>query len=196
LQSIKKLLALDAGLIGYELFSRLYFFKEDDRGNIKYAANVKLPNSVLIKTPWYGTPFFNYLLLGIAVIIFITMIFVGIIRFIRIRRRKVEVSKSGYGRLMSWTAFILSLLNLVFIMIFMMVFVQLSAAPYGVPGSLRTLLIIPWIITVLTLILLILIVRCWWKRLFSPGFRIYYSFVTAAPLAFAWFLYYWNLLGV
>jgi hypothetical protein len=48
---------------------------------------------------------------------------------------------------------------------------------------------------VLTFGALIYTVLAWMNRYWDVSFRVYYTLVTVAAVAFAWFLNYWNLLG-
>ena len=63
------------------------------------------------------------------------------------------------------------------------------------PPIVIVLLCIPLLTTALAIGLPILTALVWENKCGSVAWRLYYSLVTLAALAFVWFLNYWNLLG-
>jgi hypothetical protein len=90
----------------------------------------------------------------------------------------------------------ISVLNLLF----------LVGLAFGVPELERNILLDPPMImkialglgvlsAVLTVGALVYTVLAWKDRYWGFAFRVYYTLVTVAAVAFVWFLNYWNLLG-
>ena len=71
----------------------------------------------------------------------------------------------------------------------------MPAIAYGQMSTINILLIAWLAAAVLTVPLLVFAVLAWKSVIGGPASRIHYTLVTAAALAFVWFLNYWNLLG-
>jgi len=66
---------------------------------------------------------------------------------------------------------------------------------YGVPTSLKVLLIIPFIVILLTLIMYMQLYRIWNQRRYSAWSRLFYVLITMVSTVALWQLYYWNYIG-
>ena len=97
-------------------------------------------------------------------------------------------------RLAIWVGWGVSALGLIFAIAFLITSVGPHIA-HGLPPATAGLLLIPLIMTVLTVAMVILAVVTWVRRDWSLGRRVYYTLVTVASVAFIWWLNSWNLLG-
>jgi uncharacterized membrane protein YidH (DUF202 family) len=145
---------------------------------------------------WYGTPAFNMALALICVLIFLSMIAVGLIRFIRNRRLSSDrkptsprVASVAYSIIMG-----ISVLNLFFV-IGTVLWGNLALPHFGVSMIYRIVLGVGVFSAVLTVGALIYSVLAWKRSYWGIAARVHYTLVTLAALAFVWFLNYWNLLG-
>ncbi|HEX6305135.1 MAG TPA: serine hydrolase [Anaerolineales bacterium] len=172
-------------------------FREDDRGRITHMYTDLMPQYAIAKLGWYETPAFNRLLALSCILIFLSMIPVGLIRFVRDRRLGADRKLASRGaRIAGWIILGISLLNLLFLVGFVL----------GMPEIMQNVLLDPPLITkialglgvlsaVLTVGALVYTALSWKNRYWGIAARAYYTLVTIAALAFVWFLNYWNLLG-
>jgi len=172
-------------------------FREDDRGNITYMFFDLIPFEAFVKLDWYETPGFHMALALGCVLIFLSMIPVGVIRFIRDRRLNGDRKPASRGaRVAYWIILGISVLNLLF----------LIGTALSVPEIMQNILLDPPLImktvlglgvlsAALTAGLLVYTVLAWKNNYWNVAFRAYYTLMTVAAVAFVWFLNYWNLLG-
>jgi hypothetical protein len=154
-----------------------------------------MPQYTTVKLKWYETSGFNIALALGCVLIFLSMIPVAVIRFIRNRRLIADRKPASRGaRVAHWTIVGICVLNLLFLV---------GTALWGNPPTeLGSLLLMAKIVlglgvlsAVLTVGALISAVLAWKDGYWGVAFRVYYTLVTVAAVAFVWFLNYWNLLG-
>ncbi len=172
-------------------------FREDDRGRITHMFTDIMPQYALVKLDWYETPGFNMALLQGCILLFLSMIPVAVIRFIRNRRRSSDQKPASGGARAAYRIILgVCLLNLLFLG-----GVALKFPPVQ-PTELHSLSLITEIVlglgvlsAVLTVGALAYAVSAWKNGFWGVAFRIYYTLVTIAAVAFVWFLNYWNWLG-
>jgi CubicO group peptidase (beta-lactamase class C family) len=172
-------------------------FREDDRGRITHLFTDIQPQYAFVKLDWYETPGFNMALALGCVLVFLSMIPVAVIRFIRNRRPGGDRRHASRAeRLAHWIILAICLLNLLFL-----VGVALKFPPVQ-PSELHSLSLITEITlglgvlsAVLTVGALVYTVLAWKNSYWSITSRAYYTLVTIAAVAFIWFLDYWNWLG-
>jgi CubicO group peptidase (beta-lactamase class C family) len=172
-------------------------FREDDRGRINHMSTDLMPQFAFDRLNWYETPRFNIELALGCILIFLTMIPVATIRFIRNRRLSDDRKSAPRGvRVAYWIILGMSLLNLLFLVGFAL----------GLPAIEQNILLDPPLVVkialgmgvvaaVLTVGALVYTALAWKNRYWGITFRAYYTLVTIAATAFVWFLNYWNLLG-
>jgi CubicO group peptidase (beta-lactamase class C family) len=172
-------------------------FLEGDRGQITYMYTDLMPQFAFEKLNWYETPGFGMALALGCILIFLSMIPVVLIRFMRERRLSSDRRPGPRGaRVAHWIILAISVLNLLF----------LVGTVLGAMGVMRNILLDPPLImkivlglgvvsAVLTAGALVYAVLVWKNSYWSIAGRAYYTLVTAAAVAFVWFLNYWNLLG-
>ena len=175
-------------------------FRQDENGRIThlfYLAGTEWAGlGKFERLRWYETFSFQLSLLGFSALVFLSACVVwpvgGLIR--RLRKRPSQAAR--LARPARLLAGLISALNLVFLIGLAL---ALASDPlgirYGVPPIVIVLLCIPLLTTALTIGLPILTALVWKNRCGSVAWRLYYSLVTVAALAFIWFLNYWNLLG-
>lgn len=169
-------------------------FREDDKGHIHYAFLNHYPYFAFFKLEGYETPTFHYILLGVCAALFLSTLVWPIGKLYRAvcRRKKEEKKAPGLAR---WLAGVMSLLFVVFLAGMFTILGNAEQLGYGVPASLKVLLVIAIIASVLSLGVLIFTLLAWVRKYWFGCARLHYTLVLAAALAFIWFLNYWNLLG-
>jgi len=172
-------------------------FREDDRGRITHLFTDIMPQYAEVKLNWYETRGFNIALAMGSVMLFLSMIPIALVRFIRDRRRSDNQTPAPRGaRIAYWIVLGISVLNLLF----------LVGLVLDMPGIMQNILLDPPVIVKIALGLAVLaamltagalvyMVLAWMNRYWTITARIYYTLVTVAAVAFVWFLHYWNLLG-
>ncbi len=172
-------------------------FREDDKGRITHMFTDIMPEYALVKLDWYETAGFNLTLALVCILIFLSMIPVAVIRFIRSRRQKGDQKPETRGaRVAYWIILGICLLNLLFLA------GVASKFPPVQPSELHSLSLTTEIVmglgvlaAVLTAGALVYTVLSWTNSYWGVAFRAYYTLVTIAAVAFVWFLNFWNWLG-
>jgi CubicO group peptidase (beta-lactamase class C family) len=169
-------------------------FREDDRGRITNMFTDLTPQFAFEKLNWYETFAFNMALLMGCVLIFLSMIPVAVVRFLRDRRLRRHQKPVPRGASVAlWIILAISILNLV---------VAIDSYLWGYPVILfghtttyKIVLGLGVLSAVLTIGALVYTVLAWKNSYWGIAGRAYYTLVTVAAVAFVWFLNYWNLLG-
>jgi hypothetical protein len=171
-----------------------FLFSEDAQGRITHMFTDYTPMFAFEKLNWYGTPGFNRALLLGCVLMFLSMIPVVLIRFIRNRRLISDRKPASRGaRAAYWIIVGISVLNLLFV-----IGTVLWGNPvplFGVSMIYRIVLGVGVLSAVLTVGALVYSVLAWKNSYWGIAARVHYTLVTVAAVAFVWFLNYWNLLG-
>ena len=169
-------------------------FVQNDRGQITRLFTDYTPQFGFDKLNWYETPSFNMALFLGCVLIFVSMIPVAVVRFIRNRSQKGEQNPASRGaRYAEWIILGICVLDLLFVV---GAFLWNNPLPsYGVSLNFKIVLGLGVVSAVLTIGALVYTVMAWMKSYWSIVGRAYYTLVTLAAVAFVWFLNYWNLLG-
>ena len=124
-----------------------------------------------------------------CVLMFLSMILVASIRFIRNRRNPAPRG----ARMAQWIILGISVLNLLFL-----VGTALWGNPFplfGVSMIYKIVLGLGVLSAALTVGALVYTALAWKNNYWGIAARVYYTLVTVAAVAFVWFLNYWNLLG-
>ena len=173
------------------------FFREDDKGNIVYMFTDILPQWGFKKLDWYETPGFNMMLALVCALVFLSMMPVALIRAIRNRRVDPNQTSASRGaRAADSIIFGICLLNLLFIVGIALWFRPMHPSElHDIPRIVEIVMGLGVLSAVLTPAALIFTVLAWKDRYWGVAFRIYYTLVTVAAVAFVWFLNYWNWLG-
>jgi CubicO group peptidase (beta-lactamase class C family) len=170
-------------------------FVEDERGRITHMFTDLTPMYAFEKLKWYGTPGFNMALLLGCVLVFVSMIPVVLIRFVRDRRASSDRKPTSRGaRVAYWIIGGISVLNLLFVV----GTVKWGNQPNVLSGTsliYKVVLGLGVLSAVLTVGALIYSGLAWKRSYWGIATRLHYTLVTVAALAFVWFLNFWNLLG-
>ena len=165
-------------------------FREDDQGRITHMFADYTPMFAFEKLKWYGTPAFNLALALGCVLMFVSMIPVILIRFIRDRRPSGERKPaSRSARVAYWIIVGISVLNLLFVV----GTVKWGNQPNVLSGTsmiYRIVLGLGVLSAVLTVGALIYSVLAWKNSYWGIAASVHYTLVTVAALAFVWFLNY------
>jgi CubicO group peptidase (beta-lactamase class C family) len=169
-------------------------FRKDDQGHITRMFTDYTPMLAFEKLRWYETPAFNMSLALGCVLMFVSMIPVVLIRFIRNRRQGSYRKPASRGaRVAYWIIVGICVLNLLFV-----VGTVLWGNPvpfFGVSMIYKIVLGLGVLSAVLTVGALVYGVLAWKNSYWGIVARVHYTLVTVAALGFVWFLNYWNLLG-
>ncbi len=175
-------------------------FREDAQGNITHLIDLHYPAQTYEKVPWHANPSLHYLLLIGCCVIFLSAIISGLVNGIRSLFRRPAVSSLAPAAMITrWLSFITSIIFLVALIAFVIVYLNPEGFKMAIPfGQVTTINIIlaAWLgASILTLGQAISIVVVWEKHLGRITYRLQYTLATMAAVAFVWFLNYWNLLG-
>jgi CubicO group peptidase (beta-lactamase class C family) len=170
-------------------------FREDDQGRITHMFTDLTPMFAFERLNWYETPGFNMALVLGCVLMFLSIIPVILIRFIRNRRPSGGRKPASRGaRAAYWIIVGISVLNLLFVV----GTVLWGNQPNVLSGTsliYKVVLGLGVLSAVLTVGALVYAVLAWKNSYWGVAARVHYTLVTVAAAAFVWFLNYWNLLG-
>ena len=172
-------------------------FEEDGDGNIVGFVVASFPFEEYVKLDWYETPTFSLLWLLVCLLVLLVNVLFWPVRYLVNRVRHGRVSRESASlstRLAISVGWSVSALGLLFAVAFLVTSVGPHIAQ-GIPPATAALLVIPLIASAGTVAMIILALVVWARRDWSLSWRVYYSLVTVASVAFIWWLYNWNLLG-
>ena len=170
-------------------------FREDDQGRITYMSTDLMPQFALEKLNWYETLGFNMVLLLGCILVFLSMIPVAVIRFIRNRHLSRDWKTASRGaRVADLIILGICVLNLLFV-VGNVLWLNTPNILSGTPLVTKIVLGLGVLSALLSAGALVYMVLAWINRYWGIAFRLYYTLVTIAAIAFVWFLNYWNLLG-
>jgi len=172
-------------------------FREDDRGQITYMFSDVSPQEDYEKLNWYETSSFNLALFLGCVLVFLSMIPVAVVHAIRNRRPSGDRKPASHGaRIANWAVVGISILNLLFVIgVAQMWILNLGFPRFGLSLFDRFVFGLGVLSALLTVGVLVYAVLAWKEKYWSVAFRVYYTLVAVAAVAFVWFLNQWNLLG-
>jgi CubicO group peptidase (beta-lactamase class C family) len=169
-------------------------FRADDRGRITHLFTDYTPQFGFEKLSWYEAPGFNMALLVGCVLAFLSAILAAVVRAMRNRRRSGERSPAPAGlRRAEWILLGICVLNVLFVIGSLLW--NNPRPSFGVSPIFQVVLGLGILSALLTAAALIYTVLAWKNRYWTTAARSHYTVVTAAAVAFVWFLNYWNLLG-
>jgi len=170
-----------------------FVFREDGQGHIAYMFTDMIPQFAFEKERWYETVGFNVPLLLVSILMFLSMLLVVLIRFIRDRRLIDNPKPSPNSVRVAYQLIVgICSLNLLFVV---GTFIWGQQIVFGIPLIYKFVMGLGVLSTLLTVGALICTVLAWKNGYWSTAFRIYYTLVVVAAIAFVWFLNQWNLLG-
>jgi len=167
-------------------------FRENPTGEISYGF-VSLQNTAFEKLAWYESGEAQLGTLGSLLLLFLSAVVLWPLGALINRLRKRPQQSDPAKRRALWVGWIVCALNLVFLLVVLLSFGE--ELVYGVPLSIRVILVIPIITGILSLAFLALAVIAWVRGYWSLIGRLYYSIIALASVLFVLFASYWNLLG-
>ena len=169
-------------------------FREDSQGCITHMFVSGWPIMAFVKLAWYEAPMFHYILLGVSMVLFLSVLAwpIGALHNRLKGKKNAGVLLSRQAR---WVAGGMSALYVLFLIGMVIVLSDTTSLMYGVPPLLRFVLVLPLLAVVLTIGAMGFTVLAWKNRYWGVAGRVHYTLVTLVSLAFIWFLNYWNLLG-
>jgi len=172
-------------------------FREDDRGNITHMFTDIQPQNGFVKLGWYEAPGFNMILVQICLLILLSMLPVGLTRAIRNRRVSTDRDTASRGsRAADSILFGICLLNLLFLVGLAIWFRPMHPSElHSLSLTVEIVMGLGVLAALLTPVALVYTVLAWKDRYWGSAYRVYYTLVTIAVVAFIWFLHYWNWLG-
>jgi CubicO group peptidase (beta-lactamase class C family) len=172
-------------------------FREDDQGRITYMFMDFVPHYGYVKLDWYETSGFHLVLAQICVLVFLSMLLVAMIRFIRSHRTGADRNPAPRGARVA-DQFILAvcLLNMLFLLGVALKFPPTQPSElHGIVLTTKIALGLGVLFALLTPAALVYTVLAWKDRYWGIAYRMYYTLVTIAAITFVWLLNYWNWLG-
>lgn len=166
-------------------------FQEDAGGRVTGFVMDGLPFMSLRKLPFYATPAFNFTLLGLAMLVFLTVL-AG-----RWYQRAAVRARAPADRAAINAASLAAVANLLVVITAAVVLTIVKDRLFtGIPLLFKVWLVVPIIAVIAAAHLLYRTILVWRQRLL-PGTwaRVRITLVAACALFTAWFFYYWNILG-
>jgi CubicO group peptidase (beta-lactamase class C family) len=166
-------------------------FTEDDNGNVTHMSFSAFPFMPTYRIAWYSSPGFNYLVMGVGLLLCVTTLVSAF------RHRKARKEGPTGARWAIRLAVLASALTLIF---WIAVAIIVSSAGeeifFGFPPSLTAALMLPILITILTLGVAVFAVLSWKEGFWTRFQRLHYTLFALFAIGLAWFYWYWNVLGV
>jgi CubicO group peptidase (beta-lactamase class C family) len=169
-------------------------FTEDTNGNIARLYLSSDPIMAFLKLRWFETPSFHIFLVSVLGLFFLST-FLWPVRalFRRICGNPDEGRPAP--RAARWLAFGMSALCLIFIIGTAAMFKNYEEFLFGIPLTMKILLVLPLAAIVLGVGVFVYAALAWIKGYWRGCARVHYTLVFLAFLGFVWFLYYWNFLA-
>ncbi len=173
---------------------RFAFAKED--GQVKYAFIGWLPILALEKVVGVDLASTHYLVFLIIISVsMLTVMYWPLVYFLRknYQRRFTEsLAMPWAGKMIAW-------INYFFLTIFLVGLALSFSDPYeivyGVPMSLKVLLVLPFFIIITTIAMCFLLIRLWMNSRYRLINRLCYGVLCVISWLAIWQLNYWNLIG-
>ena len=150
------------------------------------------PMMAMERLPWYANAKLHWVVLGLAVVVFLSTIVAAVGRVLRRRFGTPRPEDPLPGR---WMVVSLALLNVVFLVAVGSIIGASGGLLEGPLTGLKIAFALPVLSALLTLGAAWTAVRQWRGGVGTRGARLRYGAVVALALLFTWSLNQWNLLG-
>jgi CubicO group peptidase (beta-lactamase class C family) len=167
-------------------------FRENQAGEVTYGM-VSLQNTAFEKLAWYESAEAQMGTMGSILLLFVSAVVLWPLGALIRRLRKRDRESNPARRRALWVGWMVSGMNLVFLLVLLMSFGE--ELVFGVPLSIRIILVIPIVTSMLSVVFLALAVIAWMRGYWSLVGRLYYSLIALASVLFVLFAGYWNMLG-
>lgn len=175
-----------------ELGDDLVSFKSDGSGRVTYGFLGIAPMMAMERVSWWQSPPLHWVVLGLAVLVFVATVLAALGRFVRRRIGEARPEDALPGR---WMLVTLALLNIVFLVAVIAVLGASGGLLEGPLTGLKIALTLPVLGALLAVGAAIVAVMHWRNRTGTRGARLRYSAAVVIALLFVWSLGQWNLLG-
>lgn len=165
-------------------------FEEAADGTVSHMTLSSFPFMPAYRIAWYAAPTFNYLLLGVALLLCVTILVSAF------RHRKARKQGASASRWAVRLAVLVAALTLLFV-VGVVIVVQSAGESlfYGIPPALTAMLVLPILSSILTLGVAVFAVRIWKDRSWTRFQRAHYALFALFAVGLVWFYWYWNILG-
>lgn len=172
----------------------LVFFQAHPEGTIMFLGEALASYQ---KVAWYDTRTFQYALLLVCALLFLSALLLWPLQLRSARRQRRTHPPQTGSRLARWLAGIVCLVNLIILgtLLVLILTEQVTDIQYGVPPWLVAIFILALVSALLTIGVLLCTLLAWGKHWWGTTSRIHYTLVALAALAFVIELAYWNLLS-
>lgn len=163
-------------------------FKGDSEGRARYLVGLS-PAAAAERVSWYETAMVHALLVGLAVILFVTSIVSAI------RQREAD---RGTARAIRWARPALAVtgaLGLLFLVLLAISLADTTSVVFHLPATLKVALALPLLALITTAASIASCALAWRRRAWSLGSRLHYTVATGVAAGYLCVLWYWNLLG-
>jgi len=187
---------IDSTTFREEFKSDRFAFAKDSNGNIKYAFIGWLPILALEKVSGVDAASTHSIIfvivLGVSILTVVYWPWAYFSRKNYQRKLSETILFPRTGKVIAW-------INYFLIMIFILGFALSLGDPfeivYGVPTSLRVILVLPFVIIVTTVVMCIFYFRVIGNKRYSLSNRLYYGVLCITSILALWQMNYWNLIG-
>jgi CubicO group peptidase (beta-lactamase class C family) len=170
----------------------LVSFKAGPDGTVRYGFLGAAPMMALERVPWYASPKLHWVVLGLAVLVFVVTVVAAIRRVARRRFGTPRPEDPLPGRAL---VVVPALLNLVFLVAVAVIIGSSGGLLQGPLTGLKIAFALPVLGVLLALGAAVVSARQWQTGAGTRGARLRYSSAVVVALLFAWSLSQWNLLG-
>ena len=175
--------------------TREAIFQTDKEGNVVHLFFGNGPHSSAIKLKWYETQTVQAGLLLVCIVLFATALLVWPAVGWNIRGLELTtVRRSGFSAFLSWMAWLMCLLGIVFAVAMVLALLDPNELVFGISPWLSKLLLGSQVIAGLAAVTLLGCLIAWMMSYWRFTGRLHYTLVALAGAGFVWFLYNWNLL--
>lgn len=166
-------------------------FIEDENGAPNHFAFSAFPFMPAYRLAWYEAPTFNYILLGVSLLLCVTTL----VSFFRHRKARKE-DPSG-ARCAARLAALVSALTLSFIVAVTIIVSSAGEDLFsGFPPTLTAALMLPILASILTLGVAVFAFLSWKRGYWTRFRRVHYTLFAVFAVGLVWFYWFWNVLGV
>ncbi len=166
-------------------------FIEDDDGAVNHFVISSFPFMPAYRIPWHASSTFNYVLLGVGLLLCVTTL----VSFFRHRKARRE-DPSGARWAMRLAALVAAL-TLVFVVAVTIIVSSAGESLFsGFPPALTAALMLPILSSILTLGVVVCALVAWMRGYWTRFRRLHYTLFALFALGLVWFYWYWNILGV
>ncbi len=183
----------DENLFRMETLDEYVAFAVDENGSAYRLLQSSRPILTYEKIAWWETTAFHLALQFTVIALFLSILSAAVINKVLQRETKNDHLDPGPARYARLIGNLACLIHPLFIIGFLAIQMKVVSGTFDL--LFYSVLTMPIILAVLSLIITIYAALAWKNSYWGPGGRIHYTLLAAAALANCWFLYYWNLIG-